>query len=69
MPSEYINNPKHWSDRAAEMRAVADTMKESETRATILRLAGDYDKLAARAAERANGQRPGRSATKQEPDA
>jgi len=32
-----INDPKHWRDRAAEMRALADTMKDAE--ATAIRIA------------------------------
>jgi hypothetical protein len=52
MPSGDINDPKHWRDRAAEMRALADTMKDAETIATMQRLADDYDKLAERAAQR-----------------
>jgi hypothetical protein len=26
-----INDPKHWRDRAAEMHALAETMKDAET--------------------------------------
>jgi hypothetical protein len=47
-----INDPKHWSDRADEMRALSETMKSEEATAIMLRLADDYDKLADRAAER-----------------
>jgi hypothetical protein len=50
-----INDPKHWRDRAGEMRALADTMKDAETIAIMNRLADDYDRLAERAAARANG--------------
>jgi hypothetical protein len=51
MPSGDVNDPKHWRDRAAEMRALSlsDTMQDAETNAIMLRLADDYDKLADRA--------------------
>ena len=47
-----INDSKHWLDRAAEMRALAETMRDVETKAIMLRLANDYDKLADRTARR-----------------
>jgi DNA-binding ferritin-like protein len=47
MASGNINDPKHWHDRAAEMRALAETMKE-----IMHRLADHFDKLADRAAQR-----------------
>jgi hypothetical protein len=46
-----INDPKHWYERAAEMRALADAMEEVETKAIMLRLAD-------RAAKRADGEAP-----------
>ncbi len=55
MHTNSINDPKHWYDRAAEMRALSETMNDTETRATMLRLAEDYDKLADRAEARATG--------------
>jgi hypothetical protein len=58
MPASYINDPKHWQDRACEMRALAEQMKEAETKEIMLRLAADYDKLAERATQRANGINP-----------
>jgi hypothetical protein len=42
-----INDAKHWHDRAAEMRALSET-NDIETRAIMLRLADDFDKLADR---------------------
>jgi hypothetical protein len=56
--SDFINDPKHWPDRAAEMRALSETMNDVETKAIMLRLASDYDKLADRAAQRANSKLP-----------
>jgi hypothetical protein len=50
-----INDPKHWRDRAAAMRALAATMKDPETMAIMCRLADDYDTLADRAAQRQAG--------------
>jgi hypothetical protein len=52
MSSDYFNNPKHWQTRAAEMRAIAGTMTEDGIKASMLRMATDYDKLAARAIAR-----------------
>jgi hypothetical protein len=52
MSSDYINNPKHWQARAAEMRAIAGTVTEDGIKASMLSMATDYDKLAARAIAR-----------------
>lgn len=49
------NDPAHWRDRAEELRRAAEAMAGCETKATMLRLAEDYDKLAERAEIRANG--------------
>ena len=55
MTPNHINDPQHWYDRAAEMRALAETMADARTKAMMLRLADDYDKLADRAAVRVQG--------------
>jgi len=52
------NDPKHWRDRAAQKRALALTMTDSETSILMNDLAADYDKLADRAAIKANGKKP-----------
>jgi hypothetical protein len=41
-----INDPKHWRNRAAAMRALANRANDEETIAIIGPLASDYDKLA-----------------------
>lgn len=48
MSAQQVNDPRHWRDRAAQMRAMSDWMKDAETKATMLKLADDYDKLAER---------------------
>jgi hypothetical protein len=53
MTAANVNDAKHWRDRAAEMRAMADWMRDPTATATMLRLANDYDKLADRAARHA----------------
>jgi hypothetical protein len=44
-----------WRDRAAQMRALTDTMKDRHAVSIMLQLADDYDKLAERAEIRSNG--------------
>jgi hypothetical protein len=52
------DDPDHWRKRGAAMRTIADGVAHSETRAILLRLAHDYDKLAERAEIRAGGDEP-----------
>ncbi len=49
------NDPQHWYDRAAAMRALAEAVSDAEARTIMLKLADDYEKLADRAAIRAQG--------------
>jgi hypothetical protein len=55
-----INDFKHWRDRAEEVRLVAESVNDAESRTALLRIAEDYEKLAARAEERSK--RPERPA-------
>jgi hypothetical protein len=58
MGSNATNDAKHWRERAAQMRALADTTKDDpETVAKVLRLAADYEELADRADIRTDGGR------------
>jgi hypothetical protein len=54
MPSHFTNDAKHWRDRAAEMRVLAEEMNDIDARAMMLKLASDYDKLGDRAEARAS---------------
>ena len=50
----YLNNPKHWLDRAEKTRVQADRFRyDEELRQRLLRIAREYDHLADHAAERA----------------
>jgi hypothetical protein len=47
-----LNNPAHWQLRADETRLLADHLIDPEARATILKIADEYDRLAGRALAR-----------------
>ena len=55
MPASHVNDSKHWRDRAAQMRALSEMMKDIDAATRMLRLADDYEILADRADARSNG--------------
>ena len=55
MPASHVNDSKHWRDRAAQMRALSEMMKDIDAATIMLRLADDYDMLADRANARRSG--------------
>ena len=46
------NDAKHWRERSAEARAVADQLSDIVARSEMLQIAEKYDGLAKRAEER-----------------
>jgi hypothetical protein len=54
VPFSFLNDPKHWRDRAAEARVLASEMNDLDRQAMMLRLADDYDNLAIRAEKRSD---------------
>jgi hypothetical protein len=56
MPS-FINDPKHWRERADEMRALARDAQDEAARQSMLGIAEEYERLARRAEKRSQGDR------------
>jgi len=47
-----LDDPKHWQERAEEARSIAEELKDLESKRMLLRIADDYDRLAAHARAR-----------------
>ena len=52
------DDPDYWRNRAEEARAIAVQMVDAHTKATMLAIAQDYEKLAKRAEQRAGDSFP-----------
>jgi hypothetical protein len=46
------DDPKHWRERGEQLRTLAQGMNDPDAKEQLLKLAGDYEKLASRAQER-----------------
>ena len=53
LPSYFVYTSEHWRQRADEMRVLAKNVDGDEAQETMLRMAQHYDRLAAKADERA----------------
>lgn len=47
-----LNDPAHWHLRAQEAKLLAKTLDDPEAKVATLKIAEEYDRLAARAAQR-----------------
>ncbi len=50
----FLNNPAHWHLRAQELHLLAQQLEDREAKASILKMAEEYERLAVRAAKRIN---------------
>ena len=53
MPIKLLNDPEHWRSRAEEARVQAELMADPLSKSTMLDIAAQYERLAQRAAQRA----------------
>jgi hypothetical protein len=51
----FLNDPKHWRDRAEEARSRAGQLGDPQSKSAMLGIAQDYELLAERAKARASG--------------
>jgi hypothetical protein len=54
MTAGHFNDPEHWRQQADEARAIARQLPNPESKAVMMRIAADYDRLAERARARAD---------------
>jgi len=45
----FVNDPRHWHERAKEARALAETLTDSQARRQMLEVAAAYERMAERA--------------------
>lgn len=46
LTKSFLDNPKHWHDRAEETRAVAEGMFNEDSKCRLLKIAMEYERLA-----------------------
>jgi len=54
-PRFLADDADHWGERGAQMRLMAEGVDDPKTRAKMLKIADEYEKLAKRAKVRGNG--------------
>lgn len=53
--ASHINDPAHWRAKAVEMRNLAADVTDENARHSMMRVAHEYERLAERAQQRAEG--------------
>jgi hypothetical protein len=53
-----FDNPEHWRRRAEKTRALAEDMDDPVVKVMMLRVADNYERLAAHAEQRLQDQKP-----------
>jgi hypothetical protein len=57
MPADrHLNDSEHWRGRAEESRILAELISDETSKKMMLKIADDYEKLAARASARLVGE-------------
>ena len=57
MPADrHLNDSEHWRGRAEESRILAEQISDETSKKMMLKIADDYEKLAARASARLVGE-------------
>jgi hypothetical protein len=51
-PQDKLANPEYWRFRAEEVRTIAEDMRAGESKAIMLRIADDYERIAVLAEKR-----------------
>jgi hypothetical protein len=59
MPKDFINDPAHRRDRAAEARALAKRVLDDEARKRLSNLATEFDRIALRVEDRTSNTNDG----------
>jgi hypothetical protein len=57
MRPSILDDPEHWRERAEEARRIANRLSDPASREAMLRIAADYERIAAQAQMRAVGGR------------
>ena len=58
MPASFLDDPKHWRQRAAVARHLAQKMNDQLSKKAMLRIAKEYEFIAERAEQQASSPRP-----------